>query len=179
MVRVIISLVIFVGALASLGYGALWFVDHKHEISLRRDEAKSSLSSILANSQKELQEENKKNDQAPASETEQRPVEQGIAPTKNITEKTALSIAVLNGGGPAGSAKKMADILISQGYTKTKATNAKSYTHKNIVVYFAKEKRSDAENIQNTIKKNYPNTSLLEASETEHKQADIVIIIGE
>jgi len=181
MLRIIFSLLLFIGVLACLGYGALWLVDHKNKIAFSQEKnTKPSLSSILENTNEEIKKELEQQKQTAdtlgdVSESSQK----DSTETTSQIHKSSLTVTVLNGGGANGSAGKTANLLLAQGYTKVKASNAQSYHHKGVTVYFSKNKQFDAENIRDIIKKTYSSTSLSEASGTEQSQSDIVIIIGE
>lgn len=89
------------------------------------------------------------------------------------------SIAVLNGGGPAGSAAKGADLLKKASFTHVSVGNTKK-DYAGVTVYFASGKDDAALEVKKALLRQYPKATSQEAPKTdpETSVSAIVVIIG-
>ncbi len=95
-----------------------------------------------------------------------------------LPAKDQVSMLVLNGGAVAGSAGKVRDSLIADGYIKATAANAAASHDYSIVIFYGAEYAETATQIQTLLEVPYDNVTISEAVTDEQKQANIVIILG-
>ncbi len=93
-----------------------------------------------------------------------------------LTKETA-TVRVLNGGGVAGAAAKVAAILKAAGYTISSTANAKSYTYATTQVLY---KNSDAKAVADDIAAQLKSYSVTEKEDsvTPASATEIVVIVG-
>jgi cytoskeletal protein RodZ len=123
--------------------------------------------------------------QGPSSVSEQETHEQKEAKVPQDTAKdgvfmkNSISIVVLNGGAPKGSAGIVADILKTDGFLKATAGNA-SGDYSGMVVYWKEGNESAAKAVQAALSAKYPSIAV-KASDPKNKEtlsAPIVAILG-
>lgn len=94
--------------------------------------------------------------------------------TKTAEEINQYNIAVLNGSGIAGAAKKAGDLLGAQNITVDSSGNASSFDNMNTVIYY----KSDAQ-VANQIKDILKVGSIRKGTKTIiQSEPDIVIVLG-
>ncbi len=94
--------------------------------------------------------------------------------TKTAEEINQYNIAVLNGSGIAGAAKKAGDLLGAQNITVDSSGNASSYDNANTVIYY----KSDAQ-VANQLKDILKVGSIRKGTKTIiQSEPDIVIVLG-
>jgi len=98
--------------------------------------------------------------------------EEKIASGTEVLKKEALYIKVLNGGGIAGAASKVVDIVKKQGYLVAKIGNADNFDYAITEISY----KLGMEDYANDIKASVDRKSLIK--ESEEQEEDIVIIIG-
>lgn len=96
---------------------------------------------------------------------------------KNITPAD-INVKVLNGGAAAGSAGKIKNTLVSEGYAKTEAGNANLSSYKGAAIYYQKEFQEPAREIKEIIKTSFATVEIEEGINEKEISGDIVIIIG-
>jgi len=95
------------------------------------------------------------------------------------SQKENLTIKILNGGSAPGSAGNIMNFLLTQGYAKVDALNAKTGDHIGAAVYFSDSNfQSEAENIQKLLKEKKIDALLKKADSAEQKSADVVVMLG-
>jgi len=170
MLQGILSLLLFAGILAGVGFGASYLVDHRAEVFGGKKEGASIME--LRDAAVESAEEAVGMMEESVSETMEASV-----------EKSSVDILVLNGGAEVGAAGDLADALKQSGYEKAEAGNASEYTYSGVTVYFSSESEAAAGAVAADIASvsGYESTSAEteEATQTDHKRADVVVIVGE
>lgn len=122
--------------------------------------------------------ENNVNEQAvdvPAVEESKPPVE---ARNEDNFKSEEIKITVLNGGATAGSAGKVQDLLVKQGYKLAQAQNAQADNHSGTAIYYSQGFDKTAGIVKNLLKAKYPKTETKPAETDEEKSADLVIMLG-
>lgn len=76
-------------------------------------------------------------------------------PTEETTNKSAISISVLNGSGVKLAANSLASILTADGFTIKYTGNAKSFSYQSTIVYFKTGKESEADLVKSTLESKY------------------------
>ena len=116
---------------------------------------------------------------SPQADTAQGTDSKEQTPTDSTVAAKALAISVQNGGGAKGSAGTLTDFLKTQGYSKAVAGNTlKNYT--GTTVYYAANFEKEAEAIQTSVAKKYPQVKVLPADATNEETSVslVTIIIG-
>jgi hypothetical protein len=104
-------------------------------------------------------------------------------PDNNQVEEIKLSeiaIKVLNAGAPAGSAGRVKDFLIVQGYAKTEAGNGQEAAIAKSYIFYKEERfKEKAQGLGGLLlKEKKISTEVKPASSAEEKSADIVVELG-
>jgi len=89
-----------------------------------------------------------------------------------------VSVKVLNGGAPAGSAAKIRDLLKTKGYTKIEATNANLSGYAGATIYYKTEFKDQAEKIKEALVGQYKVIETKERINAKEASGDIVVILG-
>lgn len=89
-----------------------------------------------------------------------------------------VGIKVLNGGTLAGTAAKIKDTLVTEGYAKTEATNAKLSNYKGVIIYYEPKFQDQVRSIKEILKSKYPIIETKEGMNNGEMVGDIVIILG-
>lgn len=94
-------------------------------------------------------------------------------------KKDSVSISVLNGGAPKGSAAIIAGILTSDGFPKVTTGNS-SGDYSGLVVYRKEGSEMAAEAVRKTLSVKYPSVTVKEAdaSSGETSTSPVVVIFG-
>lgn len=109
------------------------------------------------------------------------------AEEKNIDEKNQtvevapadMNVKVLNGGAAAGSAGKIKNVLVNQGYAKTEAGNGQGENIVGSTVYYKGEQfKKPAEELQEILATSKIKSEVKEALTAEQQSADVVVILG-
>ncbi|NCU41878.1 MAG: LytR family transcriptional regulator [Candidatus Moranbacteria bacterium] len=173
MIQAIFSFLVFTGLLFGATYGAFWVIDNQKTLFPQEKVSIETIPTQEENTSLVLSGEEKKDEEIIVQEK----TSEGISED----QKEKITILVLNGGAEAGSASSLAKALQEKGFSETKFSNASSYTHKEITIYFKEDEKmatllgKDIENM-----KRYGNImKLAQAQTVEQKQADFVIIVGE
>jgi hypothetical protein len=100
--------------------------------------------------------------------------------SENATpDKGALSVLVLNGGAPKGSAAVVGDMLKSAGFAKTSTGNSVG-DYSGLVVYRADGSEAGAEAVKAVLSGKYPSITIkaVDPKNAETSKATIVVIFG-
>jgi predicted lipoprotein with Yx(FWY)xxD motif len=94
-------------------------------------------------------------------------------------KKDSVSISVLNGGAPKGSAAIIADILKADGFLKVTTGNS-SADHSGLVVYRKEGNEDAAEAVKKALSVKYPSVIVkaADAKSGETSAAPVVIVFG-
>lgn len=154
--------------------GIGWGVYQGYQVSQERAVLPSIATITLGDDVKETTEEPKEE-----VAIEEKPSTDTVSQEEMLKKAQAISIKVLNGGAPKGSASVVAGALTRAGFTKVEIGNTlKDYT--GVVIYFAPEAEKEAETVKATLLKSYPNITTQSAikTNTETTQAPLSIIFG-
>jgi hypothetical protein len=94
-------------------------------------------------------------------------------------KKDSVAISVLNGGAPKGSAAIIADILKSDGFSRTTTGNS-SGDYSGLVVYRKEGNEEAAEAVRKTLSVKYPSVSVKAADlkNSETSVTPVVVVFG-
>ncbi len=133
-----------------------------------REENKTSITNLAEEPETEEPKEEGNVQEEPASPAAEEKV---IAPAD-------VSVKVLNGGAPAGSAGKIKDLLKTKGYAKTEAANANLSSYAGITIYYQAEFKSEAEKIKEALSSQYKVIEIKEGTNAKEPSGDVVVILG-
>ena len=109
------------------------------------------------------------------AETVTNPTTDTTASTAPVLAKKDIKIEILNGNGIAGSADKVRDLLINDGFLISKVANAKKFTYTSTYIYY----RSGAEASMELVKAALSTrTCITQKSDPITTGYDIVIVVG-
>jgi len=161
------SLLLFIGILAGIGFGASWLIDNRAEVFAT-------------------------NEGPSIAELPMAVMDSGVEPEENELEredeelltinKEELEIAILNGGDEVGAAGAFAQTLTEAGYGNVTAGNASVYTYSNTTVYHDKQENHQvAEVVKAEIEGLFEerSVSVEQAENADQKSAPLTIILGE
>jgi len=80
--------------------------------------------------------------------------------TSTLLNKAGVTITVLNGGAPAGSASQVANQLKNAGFTNTTSGNAASFDYQGVTIYYQENSASAAQEIKDVLSSSYSNIKL-------------------
>jgi flagellar basal body-associated protein FliL len=89
--------------------------------------------------------------------------------------KEDVSLSVLNGGAPSGTAGQVANALIQSGFTEATAENADNFDYQGITIYYQSDYSSAAVEIKNILSEDYSNINLEESSDIP---TNIQVLLG-
>lgn len=100
-------------------------------------------------------------------------------PEKEKTISPAeIMVKIYNGGAVAGSAGKMKEILVSSGYAKTEAGNAKG-NYEGLVVCYEEKLEKEAQDLKEILKSKYTTIEIKKGlPEVEGVASGILIVLG-
>jgi len=176
MMRALLTFLLFIGMLALIGYGVLWYVDNKE--NLKSYEEDLSIKSIMEESRGlELSDSSsiKKEEEMDVSTQTEKEDKNSLEENKKID--TNISILVLNGGAEKGAAGSMQVYLQNREYAQVEAANAKSFTYRGITLYY--QDKELAKQVESILEEKYGEIDKEEAETSGQKVADIVIVIGQ
>ena len=95
-------------------------------------------------------------------------------------KSSEIAIKVLNVGASAGTAGRIKDFLVSQGYTKNESGNGQNSALAKSLVFYKEEKfKEKAQAVSGLLlKEKKISTEVKAAISTEEKSADIVVQLG-
>lgn len=96
--------------------------------------------------------------------------------TKPLTDKSAIKIQILNGSGIEGQAGKLSDLLKGVGYSNITIGNTENLEQRTTIIYNKLLPKEMLSNIKDSIKNDFPDPTLEEASEAG--EFDILITTG-
>lgn len=176
MLKILFSFIAFIVLLSCIAYGAVWIVDNKVNVGSIGKKGADSFQNLSLS----LQGNNTKSTTAASTEVVGGKVKvEPDVPIGTDASPGSVDVVVLNGGGPIGAAGKMANYLVSKGYAKAKASNAKNYSYEGLTVYYDKEGKVDAEAVRTVLVASYPNVRLEEAKSDAERVSRVTVIIGE
>ncbi len=102
-----------------------------------------------------------------------------VVPEETKNSSADINVNVLNNGAPTGSAGKIKDLLVKNGYTKAVAGNSATVSTFGTSVYYSVDKfKMTAEDLAKLLETNNSKATISVAVSTEQKSGDIVIILG-
>jgi hypothetical protein len=96
---------------------------------------------------------------------------------KNISP-SEIDIKVLNGGATAGTALKIKNSLISEGYSKTESGNAKLSNYQGVTVYYKTDFKNQVDDLKQILGEQYKIITTKEGANNKEVDGDIVVIMG-
>lgn len=97
---------------------------------------------------------------------------------KNDVKISEIDVKILNGGAAAGSASKVKELLITNGYAKVQATNAKTSDHRQVTIYHKEKFSNQAAEIKDILKNTYGTVEIKSGVNEKEIGGDIVVILG-
>ena len=148
-------------------------------ISELLEESESNKTDLINKTNQVIEGDDNKNEDVPAAEEvdddSDKENDIAVADSKKPSE---ISVQVLNGGAKSGVAGTLTTTLKTKGY-KTKAASNANNNVEDIVIYYAKDLKKEAEELAKLVSDTYGETSLEEVvAVTDKYGADIVVVTG-
>ena len=112
----------------------------------------------------------------PGAVTVPSPTSQPKTTTNPLTDKSAIKIQILNGSGIEGQAGKLSDLLQGVGYNNVTTGNTNNLEQRTTIMYKKLVPKDMLTDITDTIKNDFPDPTLQEASKSA--EFDILITTG-
>ena len=91
------------------------------------------------------------------------------------TDKSDITLKVLNGNGVAGSADEVSATLKAAGFSPAKSANARKFTYAESIIYY----KTGEENAANLVKAALPNlATTIENSDSIVGTFDVIVVVG-
>ena len=163
----IFSIIFFGMVLSGIWLGVSWLVDNKYKLTQKEG---ISITEIAGTIEKEV---------AKVQEGVQEEIQE-YKEEKEPIERASVEVLVLNGGAEAGAAGNTTQNLRDEGFTQTQASNASSYDHTGVTVYYS-EKEEEAREVADVLDAfdEYDEVVTKQASTLDQQKAQVVVILGE
>jgi hypothetical protein len=136
-----------------------------------QQEKKVSIASLVEETDKDQREQVVEEKKTELSENQNQAQNKKISPAE-------INVSVLNGGAAAGTALKIKNNLISEGYTKTESSNAKLSNYQGVTVYYKTDFKNQVDDIKQILSEQYKIITTKEGSNNDEIGGDIVVIMG-